>query len=206
LLKVDIAKIVVHEGDERGQALHRRPMFRSLACRLRRLRWWKRRVRAFTLDSPRLVSKWNRCPLPRLIAVRTATGAWNMARDFHGAGSVLVVEDEPLIRIFLADMLRDAGLYVTEACTADEAAGILNDQRYSAVLTDVTMPGRMDGIELARHVCRAHPGTAVIVASANDVGGDVPRDVPFLRKPYNVRQLVNLVTAMVRDARDEDRS
>jgi CheY-like chemotaxis protein len=120
-----------------------------------------------------------------------------MAKAANGGASVLVVEDEPLIRLFLADVLRDAGLEVTEACTADEAADILAEHAYSAVLTDVTMPGRMDGVELAAHVCRDHPGTAVIVASANDVGGEVPDDVPFLRKPYNVRQLVKLVTTLV---------
>lgn len=119
----------------------------------------------------------------------------------NGTASVLVVEDEPLIRMFLADALRDAGLNVTEACTADEAADILTEQEYGAVLTDVKMPGTMNGIELAKLVSREHPGTAVIVASGNDVGDDVPQNIRFLRKPYNVHQLVKLVTALVQDTR-----
>lgn len=123
-----------------------------------------------------------------------------MPKSSTGTISVLVVEDEPLIRIFLSDLLRDEGLHVTEACTADEAADLLKDREFSAVFTDVTMPGRMDGLELAQHVCREHEGTAVIIASANDVGGTVPQDVPFLRKPYDVPHLLRLVTAMIEQA------
>jgi two-component system, response regulator PdtaR len=123
-----------------------------------------------------------------------------MRKAFNGADSVLVVEDEPIIRIFLADVLRDTGLHVTEACTADEAADILSKCEYSAVVTDVTMPGSMDGVELAEHVGRAYPRTAVVVSSANHVG-NLPRNVPFLHKPYDIRKLVQLVTTLIRDAR-----
>lgn len=111
--------------------------------------------------------------------------------------TVLVVEDEPLIRIFLADALRDAGFAVTEAMTAHEAADFLDERDYSAVLTDVTMPGRMNGLELARHVCQEHPCTAVIVTSAKDVANDVPKDVSFLRKPYKLSEVLTLVTNLV---------
>ena len=119
------------------------------------------------------------------------------------AASVLVVEDEPLIRIFLAEVLRDAGLHVTEACTADEAAAILSEQEYCALLTDVKMPGRMDGVELAKHVCREHPGTAVIVASGHHVGKGLPDNVPLLRKPYDTRALVKLVKSLAAERRTQ---
>ena len=103
--------------------------------------------------------------------------------------AVLVVEDEPLIRIFLADALRDAGFAVTEAVTAHEAADYLEEGDYSAVLTDVTMPGRMDGLQLAQRVCEEHPCTAVIVTSA--------KDVRFLRKPYKLSEVLKLVNNLV---------
>jgi DNA-binding response OmpR family regulator len=113
--------------------------------------------------------------------------------------TVLVVEDEPLIRIFLADALRDAGFAVTEAVTAQEAADYLDEDDYNAVLTDVTMPGHMDGLELAHRVCEEHPSTAVIVTSAKDVANDVPQDVCFLRKPYKLSEVLRLVSNLVND-------
>jgi DNA-binding NtrC family response regulator len=113
--------------------------------------------------------------------------------------TVLVVEDEPLIRIFLADALRDAGYAVTEAVTAREAADFLDERDYSAVLTDVTMPGRMNGLDLAQMVCEEHPCTAVIVTSAKDVANDVPKDVSFLRKPYKLSEVLRLMTNLVKN-------
>src|SRR5205823_2491556 len=65
--------------------------------------------------------------------------------------TVLVVEDETLIRMMIADALRSAGLRVIEARTADDALQHLRSgSAVQFVFTDIEMPGTMDGIELAR--------------------------------------------------------
>lgn len=67
----------------------------------------------------------------------------------HPAAKILIVEDEPLIRMDLADMLEELGYSVLEAANADEAIAILESEpAVTAVVTDVDMPGTMDGLAL----------------------------------------------------------
>jgi DNA-binding response OmpR family regulator len=110
--------------------------------------------------------------------------------------TVLVVEDEPLLRIFLAEELRCAGLDVTEARTGDEARECLCKQKFKAVVTDVRMPGTMNGLELAQQVLRDCPDTAVLIASADAVNA-IPPGAHFEPKPFNVPKLVKRVKALV---------
>jgi len=79
--------------------------------------------------------------------------------------AVLVVEDEPLLRMDLALALRESGLRVIEASTADEALVALEAHAIELMLTDVQMPGSMDGLELARWVRAHRPGLLVAVWS-----------------------------------------
>lgn len=72
-------------------------------------------------------------------------------------GPLLVVEDDGLIRMDLVDTLQDAGYPVLEAVNADEAWAILLETDVSALVTDIDMPGSMDGLELARRVCERWP-------------------------------------------------
>jgi CheY-like chemotaxis protein len=71
----------------------------------------------------------------------------------------LVVEDEPLIRMFVAEVLTNAGIEVVEDARADEALTILseNAERVTVVFTDVNMPGSMDGLQLAQRVRDSWP-------------------------------------------------
>jgi CheY-like chemotaxis protein len=71
----------------------------------------------------------------------------------------LVVEDEPLIRMFVAEVLSNAGIEVVEDARADEALTILseNAERVTVVFTDVNMPGSMDGLQLAQRVRDSWP-------------------------------------------------
>ena len=82
------------------------------------------------------------------------------------AKSILIVEDEALIRFNLIDFFEDAGYRVSEAETADEAIAIL-DQNSSirVVLTDVQMPGSMDGLKLAHYIRDRFPPTVLVVTS-----------------------------------------
>jgi two-component system, response regulator PdtaR len=110
--------------------------------------------------------------------------------------TILVVEDEPFIRICAVDMLEDAGFWVLEAQDSAEALKILaHNDDISILLTDVRMPGRMDGLALVAEVCTTHPNIRSIVVSANasaeqasDAGA-----VVFLTKPYTARTIVQAI-------------
>ncbi len=115
--------------------------------------------------------------------------------------SVLVVEDEALIRMSLVADLEDAGFKVFEACTADQALEIFNlDQGIEALFTDIDMPGSLDGLQLARIVRKTWPHVAIILTSGHlKVGkGDLPVDAPFLSKPYDVGRVVNHIRELAR--------
>src|SRR5437870_1162727 len=80
--------------------------------------------------------------------------------------TVLVVEDEVLVRLMIADELRRQGLDVVEACTADEAISVLQSSvKVNLLLTDIQMPGQLDGLALAALVHRGFPRIKVVVAS-----------------------------------------
>jgi CheY-like chemotaxis protein len=81
---------------------------------------------------------------------------------------VLVVEDEPLVRMDMADCLTDEGFEVIEASDADEAIKALEaDGRIRLLFTDVDMPGTMDGLKLARFVADRWPPVRIIVTSGH---------------------------------------
>ena len=114
--------------------------------------------------------------------------------------TVLVVEDQILVRIFAADFLEEAGLKVFEAGHADEALTVLEARPdIHAIVTDVEMPGSMNGFELARTVRVRWPGVRVIVTSGRAHPGtdELPDEIPFLAKPYLPETVVNLIRRMV---------
>jgi two-component system, response regulator PdtaR len=101
--------------------------------------------------------------------------------------TVLVVEDEPLVRMFAADFLDEAGFKVFEAVNAEEAITLLQARPdIQAVVTDIELPGGMNGFELAQVVHQRWPGVAVIATSGRErpIPGDLPDSVPFISKPY----------------------
>lgn len=99
--------------------------------------------------------------------------------------SVLVVEDETLVRLDLASYLDQAGYNVHEAGSAAEAIEILErDRSIRVVFTDVRMPGDMDGIALARLVRERWPPTIIVVCSGNSNEAADLADIHLLDKPY----------------------
>jgi len=79
--------------------------------------------------------------------------------------SILVVDDEPAMRLLLTSILKDEGHEVTAAASGEEALQLLATRHYRLVLTDLKMPG-ISGLELLTHVKRDDPGTAVIILTA----------------------------------------
>jgi CheY-like chemotaxis protein len=112
--------------------------------------------------------------------------------------TVLIVEDEVLIRMLLSEALRSAGFEVIEAADADEALAVLHTSPCpDTLITDVKMPGRMDGLGLAEVVRRTRPQLKVIVTSGH-AAADAAIEVAdaFVRKPYDLGSLVGQVRAL----------
>ena len=109
---------------------------------------------------------------------------------------VLVVEDEPLIRMNAALMVEEAGYAVIEATNADEAIRILEERNdINVVFTDVNMPGSMDGLKLAHAIHGRWPPIRVIVTSGQVAvrESDIREDDRFIAKPYDARQIANML-------------
>lgn len=107
--------------------------------------------------------------------------------------SVLVVDDEPLIRLALTDFLADGGLEVFEAENADHAIAVLEaNASIEVVITDVQMPGSLDGLKLAHLVRNRWPPKVLIVVSgaAQIEETDLPERATFIRKPADPRYVM----------------
>jgi CheY-like chemotaxis protein len=75
-----------------------------------------------------------------------------MGERTRPGAAVLIVEDEPLIRMGAVSLMEDAGFEVYEAGSADAAIALLERHEISLIFTDVNMPGSMDGLKLAHYV------------------------------------------------------
>ena len=107
-----------------------------------------------------------------------------------GRAVVLIVEDEPLVRMMVIDLFEDEGFEVLEASTADQALAIFGERRDVALLfTDVEMPGTLDGYALARWV---HVNRRALPRA-----GDVPDGAAFVGKPYDHDDVMRRVQAMM---------
>ena len=113
-----------------------------------------------------------------------------------GLPAVLIVDDEPLIRMYAADGLTDAGFQVFEAQDAAEAMVVLIQHDEIGVLfTDINMPGPLDGLELARRVHEVRPEIQLIITSGKErpTKVQIPDHGDFLQKPYNVDAVQKLI-------------
>jgi len=121
--------------------------------------------------------------------------------DEDGQPVVLVVEDEPLVRMLAADILEDEGFEVVEAATAVAALALLEKrQDVTALFTDIDMPGGMNGLELAAVVHERWPHIALVVTSGVfRVGADkLPGDGVFIGKPYSTSAPVRVLRELIR--------
>jgi CheY-like chemotaxis protein/two-component sensor histidine kinase len=139
--------------------------------------------------------------LPR--GEKQAPPAEATAEDKHlaaGKGTVLLVDDEELVRLSTADMLIELGYAVVEAASADEALRLLNrGLDPDAVVTDHLMPG-MSGTELAQALRGERPSTKVLVVSGYAESAGIAPDLPRLTKPFRITELAaSLATLGVND-------
>ncbi|MFD1745435.1 response regulator [Rhizobium helianthi] len=110
--------------------------------------------------------------------------------------SVLVVEDEILIRLALVDLLEDEGFQVYEASNVLEAVAILGQaEAIDAVITDVDMPGALNGFDLMRLVASCYSQSLVIVTSGahRPSASELAEGCHFVEKPYRSQTLLDLL-------------
>jgi CheY-like chemotaxis protein len=110
--------------------------------------------------------------------------------------TVLIVEHEGIVRRELGDQLTDLGFTVLVAGNADEGIALLETHpEIELLLTDIKMPGSMDGIRLAHHVRDRWPPVKIIVVSGmiETQLADLPRGSAFLPKPYDPCGLAEVI-------------
>ena len=103
------------------------------------------------------------------------------------SNTVLVVEDDPILRLDAVTIFEEAGLDVVEMDNADDALAYTFEQssNVAAIFTDVQMPGHLDGLHLARLVSRHWPHIVVLVCSGVIRPADsLPNNVRFIPKPW----------------------
>jgi CheY-like chemotaxis protein len=113
---------------------------------------------------------------------------------------VLVVEDEPFVRMIAAEGLEDAGFEVLEAASADDALEILDSRDDVGVLfTDVNMPGSVDGVGLAKLVHERWPELRIVITSGMDRprAKDIPDEGRFVAKPYRPGDVAHVIEELI---------
>lgn len=135
-------------------------------------------------------------------ALRWTTVHWRT--DVPARTFVLVVEDEPLILLSTSNALEDEGFTVLQAASAD-AALVLLDQHpdIRMVLTDIEMPGKMDGLNLADRARERLPGALIVITSGRRLPpkGDLPSGARFMAKPYYLSDLTLIAKDVKRHLR-----
>lgn len=114
--------------------------------------------------------------------------------------TVLIVEDEPIIRLTLADALEEAGYTVLEASNVLEAVATMGKvDNISAVITDIDMPGGLSGLDLVRMIDTCQEQMSVIVTSGGHAPDalDLPTDVRFFSKPYHLDDIFFALRASI---------
>ena len=113
---------------------------------------------------------------------------------------VLVVEDEPLLRMMAVDLVEDAGFEAVEATDADQAVRILEKRTdIRIVFTDIDMPGSMNGMKLAAAIRDRWPPIEIILTSGHFDRQDVelPARSVFFPKPYDRQTITDQLHRMV---------
>jgi CheY-like chemotaxis protein len=113
---------------------------------------------------------------------------------------ILVVDDEPEVRETIVAMLAECGLQIIEAADAKGALARFKEHpEICVVFTDVTMPGALNGCDLAQEVKTLRPDVKVILTSGRGLPQDyhLPHGVIFIPKPYSPLAISQLLSHML---------
>ena len=111
---------------------------------------------------------------------------------------VLVVEDEPLLRLHAVTLIEEAGFETCEAGSADEAIALLESEtRIRIVFSDIDLPGDMDGLRMAAAIRDRWPPVELILTSGHVVvnSADLPERGHFFSKPYDSAKLIDTLNS-----------
>lgn len=119
--------------------------------------------------------------------------------------SILVVEDESLVRMMAVDMFEDAGFSVLEAATGERALDLIRDCDLSALFTDVELANAIDGFYLARVVHNTHPNLPIVVVSGQRAArdGELTEGARFISKPYDPEVVTATLHEMIAAAEEK---
>ena len=124
-------------------------------------------------------------------------GPASTAGEHRPDGLILVVEDDPLILEFLCEILQDEGYKVESQASADEASLYLEQHgdQVRLLLTDITMPGTLNGADLANQFGERWPDKPIMIMSGYETpeSSGVRHDVTFIKKPWALGQLLDCV-------------
>lgn len=114
------------------------------------------------------------------------------------ASTILVVEDDAIVRTLIVDVLEELGFRVLEADGHERALAFINDedQDIDLLMTDVGLPV-MDGRELARQARMLRPGLPILFASGYAESIEVPEDMQVIGKPFSIDQLRDKVKNII---------
>jgi CheY-like chemotaxis protein len=120
---------------------------------------------------------------------------------------LLLVEDEDDLRLLVGEALRMVGHDVVAVADGPQAVAALQAEHFDVVVSDVSMPNGMTGIELAGHAAKLQPHARVVLASgfARAQLPSLPGHVSFLPKPYRIPQLLTLLQECVRECSPRSR-
>lgn len=126
----------------------------------------------------------------------------NASKDLR---RIVVVEDETIIRMVIAEAARDSGYLVIEAGDAGAALAYLaSGERVDLVFTDIQLPGSIDGLELARQLKRGYPDLKVLLTSGRLVAEAAQSVAPFIPKPYAIEEaLVRIAETLMQQPSGE---
>ncbi|MGZ3363129.1 MAG: ATP-binding protein [Caulobacteraceae bacterium] len=132
-------------------------------------------------------------------AVETEVQATAHQAAGSGGAAILLVDDNEAVRATTAAYLRDGGLTVLEAADATGALRLLEAGGVDAVVSDIAMPGEMDGMGLADAIRATRPGLAVLLVSgfSERVAEAHARGFPVVNKPYSLPELERRLLLLV---------
>ncbi|HEV2594288.1 MAG TPA: response regulator [Sphingomicrobium sp.] len=110
--------------------------------------------------------------------------------------AALIVEDQPFVGMVASDILKESGFQTFHAYDAEAATQLLDEHpEIELLLTEVQLPGDVDGLELCRRVSRRRPDVQLVVTATSPElkYQDVPSNAHVLRKPYASGELRTLV-------------
>ena len=135
--------------------------------------------------------------LPRKEAAPVAEHAG--AVEAAGSGIVLLVEDNPEVASVSSNLLEQLGYTVRRVANAEAALREIDLDGIDLVFSDIVMPGKMDGLGLARHLKAVRPGLPILLTSGySDAALNVRGDFPILRKPYQIHELSQAIAKLPR--------